>query len=894
MNRPKLANLTAHKKREEEEKKRAFEIRLCSSEPAHSIKKEISVLLIAAIVLLDLSYVSLWQTMIRVVFILVWFKLSIEWVFTFAILLVIFAHDDAWSYKFVPFANALLIYFAERILNATQKAGKEQTAHQQEVVDKAIEDYTKQKRQSLVDTAEDISSVSSMIMDTLEQFAPPSVLSSTYELLSACSMAVPITTISAINTAVKQTRYIGSRLQALSDRLRDDKESTVHESFDVGEFVQNIGDALAGLSAKLDIHFIVYHMDNGLHYTHIMGDEAGTRHAIIHLLRDVFEGCTPGACIELGLNLVSLGESRVKVIFDILQTASPAIPAGLSSVLLIPNRQITQQLIHYIGGKLTTEETTEPNKARIQVVLETYLGKMGDQQLLLIEKPSQILEKQLENVQFSNEPTLKDLTTFIASLKGVRLVLHAAEKSIFAKHLTSSLTNWNADISHLPLASNYDTTTPRLPQRGQIPSSAAQEDHIHATPPAFILIDDDAFLLEKKLREFRDLQPRKKRPSNENILHQGTTLGVIYFTSLSNYKRVRDTIQWFSTQSFRYPRVVVVPKPAGPRRFLTALHTAWINAVVEPQFVPIATSPLSPFMTSPQTDSTSFVTPALMFTPRGFSPKRQSPEERGHYFTPRNNVTSPFKEKRHRSHSNVKTPPVFVKEEIKAKPKMNFNISNRKRKEKKVSSHSSPPITVLIVEDNRINQAILSTWMKKHGIKFSVASDGKEAVEKWRGGGFHLILMDIQLPVMDGIQATKTIRDLEREQKIGVLASNFQSPVIIVALTASSLESDRRSALAAGCNDFLTKPLSLEWLDKKIMEWGCMQALIDFEGWKKWRKKKSQIIEEKGNNEEKILVERTQILRDTNRGIILSGSSQSNKPIDSIPKQLEERDKDNE
>ncbi|KAG1444903.1 hypothetical protein G6F56_010115 [Rhizopus delemar] len=154
--------------------------------------------------------------------------------------------------------------------------------------------------------------------------------------------------------------------------------------------------------------------------------------------------------------------------------------------------------------------------------------------------------------------------------------------------------------------------------------------------------------------------------------------------------------------------------------------------------------------------------------------------------------------------------------------------------------------------------------------------------------------MDIQLPVMDGIQATKTIRDLEREQKIGVLASNFQSPVIIVALTASSLESDRRSALAAGCNDFLTKPLSLEWLDKKIMEWGCMQALIDFEGWKKWRKKKSQIIEEKGNNEEKILVERTQILRDTNRGIILSGSSQSNKPIDSIPKQLEERDKDNE
>ncbi|KAG1434222.1 hypothetical protein G6F57_021681 [Rhizopus arrhizus] len=83
------------------------------------------------------------------------------------------------------------------------------------------------------------------------------------------------------------------------------------------------------------------------------------------------------------------------------------------------------------------------------------------------------------------------------------------------------------------------------------------------------------------------------------------------------------------------------------------------------------------------------------------------------------------------------------KEETKRKPKMNFNISNRKRKEKNAAVRASPPITVLIVEDNMINQAILSTWMKKHGIKFSVASDGKEAVEKWRGGGFHLILVSL-------------------------------------------------------------------------------------------------------------------------------------------------------
>ncbi|KAL8865481.1 MAG: hypothetical protein Q9198_009302 [Flavoplaca austrocitrina] len=150
--------------------------------------------------------------------------------------------------------------------------------------------------------------------------------------------------------------------------------------------------------------------------------------------------------------------------------------------------------------------------------------------------------------------------------------------------------------------------------------------------------------------------------------------------------------------------------------------------------------------------------------------------------------------------------------------------------------------------------------------------NGKEAVTKWRQGGFHLVLMDIQLPVMNGLDATREIRRLERVNKIGIFSNSaastptfansvgslgesaefpdgappegedrlmntglFKSPVIIVALTASSLQSDRHEALAAGCNDFLTKPVNFVWLERKVMEWGCMQALIDFDGWRKWK-----------------------------------------------------------
>ena len=131
--------------------------------------------------------------------------------------------------------------------------------------------------------------------------------------------------------------------------------------------------------------------------------------------------------------------------------------------------------------------------------------------------------------------------------------------------------------------------------------------------------------------------------------------------------------------------------------------------------------------------------------------------------------------------------------------------------------------------------------MKRLSVRWKCAANGEEAVNKWRQGGFHLVLMDIQLPVMNGLDATKEIRRLERLNGIGVFPktadgrssaatanaaspsaiagsreplkaedtlhdlSLFKSPVIIVALTASSLQSDRHEALAAGCNDFLTK-----------------------------------------------------------------------------------------
>jgi len=116
---------------------------------------------------------------------------------------------------------------------------------------------------------------------------------------------------------------------------------------------------------------------------------------------------------------------------------------------------------------------------------------------------------------------------------------------------------------------------------------------------------------------------------------------------------------------------------------------------------------------------------------------------------------------------------------------------------------------VLLVEDNRINQKIAVALLVKLGYKVDVAENGVEAIEAVGKNDYDLILMDMQMPVMGGLEATQKIRSL----------TGAKSQVPIIALTANAMESDFEACRSAGMNDVITKPINRDALTSCITSW---------------------------------------------------------------------------
>jgi CheY-like chemotaxis protein len=132
-----------------------------------------------------------------------------------------------------------------------------------------------------------------------------------------------------------------------------------------------------------------------------------------------------------------------------------------------------------------------------------------------------------------------------------------------------------------------------------------------------------------------------------------------------------------------------------------------------------------------------------------------------------------------------------------------------------VIHEDSRRLRILVAEDNPINQKLVAKLLEKWGYEALIASDGREAMERLAHEAVALVLMDVQMPEMDGLEATRAIRAQE---------AGTSRHVPIIATTAHAHDSDRDRCLAAGMDDYISKPIDAETL------WLAIQTAVPPDG----------------------------------------------------------------
>ena len=139
-----------------------------------------------------------------------------------------------------------------------------------------------------------------------------------------------------------------------------------------------------------------------------------------------------------------------------------------------------------------------------------------------------------------------------------------------------------------------------------------------------------------------------------------------------------------------------------------------------------------------------------------------------------------------------------------------------------ISESFKRKIRILVAEDNPVNQKVAQALIRKMGLQADVVSNGQEAINVLQMIPYDLVLMDCQMPEMDGFEATRCIR---RQ------GSNALNPLVpIIAMTAATMRGDREKCIQAGMSDFIAKPVQIRELAEMLARWLAITTNENFQG----------------------------------------------------------------
>ena len=494
-------------------------------------------------------------------------------------------------------------------------------------VDKVRQEHAELEERNLkalLTSASEINYAAQAGEDLVRQLMPAELLQHGAQDFVSCAVPVATTSFHALHVALATVKY-------LSDTLTRGNASPVEKrverrGFEVGELVQHVADAIAGTAAEHEITLVIYHSDFRLQHINVSANEGVFRHMLLNLFKVMIKASSPGTTVELGLYVEEIGRVARNEGDEMTSEAAEAVclhfvykcfhgktgkSAAAAQLDEIPDANYTAQLIQDIGGELKYEETDSGGymlvvKVNVQKAMSnkrdvsdvTNSPSIGATPLDAFSTSSpgsmrSTSSRSSKSATF-DDPGVQQLQSFVARyLKGQRALLYAAADSVFSLHLSSFLTNWGIDVMHMPVD---NCPSPAVKDASNVDKPRQRKDAAVGSPnfhwPPFILIDDDIATLTSRFDELLRVEHVTTTDAGARVPGEHAPLPshlcILYFASLAHYRDVERTVSRLLARPTltRTPRILIIPKPAGPKRLLTSLYSAVIHPYTPTAFLP--------------------------------------------------------------------------------------------------------------------------------------------------------------------------------------------------------------------------------------------------------------------------------------------------------------------